>query len=364
MKLCFLADVRSIHTRRRVEYFAKEHEIDLITLNYPKKEFSPEDVYRKMENVRVHKVSKKMPFLLLAPFKIRRLIKKIKPAIVHAHYVTQYGFCGAFSGFHPLVISPWGSDISSDPEKSKILKFLVKYALKKADLVQVMDESFYDRVKELIGYDENIKVIKEGIDPNKFKPDRKKRNDTMRILNLRKSQGDYKVSVLINAIPEITKNHHDVEFILLRDGEDLKETKSLIEKLKIENVIKFINPIPHEELPNILTDVDIYVDTFHRDIPGSGIGKTALEAMSCELPVALSDTVGVGLHIKNKVNGLIYKGGDSNSLANAIIRLIEDEELRKKLGENAREYVLKNQDWNKNMKLMEGYYYKLLKKKE
>ena len=94
MKLCFLADVRSIHTRRRVEYFAKEHEIDLITLNYPKKEgaFVPEEVYRKRENVRVHKVSKKMPFLLVAPFEIRRLIKKIKPDIVHAHYVTQYGF--------------------------------------------------------------------------------------------------------------------------------------------------------------------------------------------------------------------------------------------------------------------------------
>jgi glycosyltransferase involved in cell wall biosynthesis len=331
MRLCFLADRRSIHTKRRVEYFAKEHEIDLITLSYTKKEDTavPEEVYKKM-GVRVHKVSKKMPFLLFAPFKIRRLIKKMNPDLVHAHYVTQYGFCGAFSGFHPLV--------------------------------QVMDESFYDRVKELIGYGENIKVIKEGIDPNKFKPDRKKRNDTMRILNLRKSQGDYKVSVLINAIPEITKNHHDVEFILLRDGKDLKETDSLIKKLKMENVIKFINPIPHEELPNILNDVDIYVDTFYRDIPGSGIGKTALEAMSCELPVVLSNTAGVGLHIKNEVNGLIYKGEDPSSLANAIIRLIEDEELRKKLGENAREYVLKNQDWNKNMKLMEGYYYKLLKK--
>ena len=109
MKICYLADARSGHVRRWVEYFAKEHEIDLITLAYTKKEdtFVPEEVYKKM-NVRVHKVSKKMPFLLFAPFKIRRLIKKIKPDIVHAHYVTQYGFCGAFSGFHPLIVSPWG----------------------------------------------------------------------------------------------------------------------------------------------------------------------------------------------------------------------------------------------------------------
>jgi len=38
MKICYLADARSIHTRRWVEYFAKEHEIDLITLSYTKKE--------------------------------------------------------------------------------------------------------------------------------------------------------------------------------------------------------------------------------------------------------------------------------------------------------------------------------------
>ena len=72
--LHYLADARSIHTRRRVEYFAKEHEIDLITLSYTKKEQTtiPEEVYKRM-GVRVHQVSKQMPFLLVAPFKIRRL---------------------------------------------------------------------------------------------------------------------------------------------------------------------------------------------------------------------------------------------------------------------------------------------------
>ena len=363
MKICYLGDARSTHVRRWVAYFAKEHEIDLITFSYTKKEdtFVPEEVYKKM-GVRVHKVSKKMPFLLFAPFKIRRLIKKIKPDIVHAHYVTQYGFCGAFSGFHPLVISPWGSDISSDPEKSKILRFLVRYALKKADLVRAGDDVVYERIKRLKGAGKNIKLLKEGIDPNKFKPDRrkKKKNGKMRVLNLRKSQGKYNVSVLINAIPKITKTHHDAEFIVLRDDEELKETDSLIKKLKIGKCIKFIDTIPHDELPNVMNEVDIYVDTFYSEIGGGGIGKTALEAMSCELPVVLSNTAGIELYVENEVNGLIYNGDDSNSLANAIIKLIEDEELRKKLGENAREYVIKNQNWDKNMKIMEEYYYKLL----
>jgi len=60
---------------------------------------------------------------LFAPLKIRRLIKKIKPDIVHAHYVTQYGFCGAFSGFHPFIVSPGESDIA---EQTKSFLTLIK----------------------------------------------------------------------------------------------------------------------------------------------------------------------------------------------------------------------------------------------
>ncbi len=131
MKICYLADARSGHTKRWVEYFAKDNEVDLITFDYATKDgtFITETDYIKM-GVRVHKISKKMPNLLLAPIIVRRLIRKIEPDVLHAHYATHYGFCGAFSGFHPFVLSVWGSDVLIDPDKSMILKLMVKTALK------------------------------------------------------------------------------------------------------------------------------------------------------------------------------------------------------------------------------------------
>jgi hypothetical protein len=113
MRICYLADARSGHTKRWIEYFAKDNEVDLITFDYATKDgaFITEKDYIKM-GVRVHKIPRKIPNLLLTPVIVRRLIHKIAPDVLHAHYATQYGFCGAFSGFHPFILSVWGSDVT------------------------------------------------------------------------------------------------------------------------------------------------------------------------------------------------------------------------------------------------------------
>ena len=54
---------------------------------------------------------------LFTIYKVRKLIFSIEPDIVHAHWATSYGLLAAVSGFHPLVISTWGSDIMDSPQK-------------------------------------------------------------------------------------------------------------------------------------------------------------------------------------------------------------------------------------------------------
>jgi len=290
---------------------------------------------------------------------IRNLVKKIKPDVLHAHQIVPFGLYGALSGFHPFIISPWGSDLVTFPEKSKMHKFLVKYVLRKADLVQCVDEYLAIRVKSLIGERSNIRTIKWGINPDLFRPNEDEKDDITRVLYLRKSQEPYEVETLLYAIPAVIKVHENMEFLILKSGSDLNKTLDIVKKLRVGKHIKFIDEVPNDTMPTLMNSCNIYVDTIYREIPGSGIGMTALEAMSCGLPLVLSNTTGIELYVKNEVNGLIYKGGDSDSLSKAIIRLVENERLRNKLGRNARQYVLKNQDWDKNMKLMEHFYEKL-----
>jgi len=375
MKICYLADVRSIHTRRWVEYFAQEHEIDLITLDYAKDEsIIPEEVYKKM-NVRVHKVSKKMPHLLLAPFKIRRLIKKIKPDLVHAHYVTQYGFCGAFSGFHPVVISPWGSDIAIDPEKSLFHRFAITYTLKKADVVSAVNKSIKRRLIELKCNENKIVPLRiASVDTKKFHPS--KRLESLRktigaendflVLSARWFKPIYRVDVFIKAIPYVLEKLSNVKFIIIGSGYLEDKLKDLSKELKVEKNISFVGEVCHEDMTKCLASVDLYVDTFvsvtamwdESSIDETaGIGTTTLEAMSCSVPVLLAN--------KNKRDRYPYRTYyplDSKDLAKKIIELLLNENLRKELKEEAREFAIHTAGQEIVMEKWKNFYVNLYNK--
>ena len=375
MKICFLADARSLHTKRWVEYFAKEHEIYLITLDYI--EWAPisKEVYEEWINVELHKVSKNMPFLLFAPFKIRRLIKKIKPDIVHAHYVTQYGFCGAFSGFHPLIVSPWGSDIVSDPEKSKIHEFLVKYALKNADVVPAEDKVMKNRLIELKCNEGKIAPLRiASVDTNEFTPSRISEslqktlgteNDFL-VINTRSSAPIYHLDVFVRAIPLVTKEIPNVKFILIsRPGmvRENQKIKDLVSKLDIEDRIVFLDIIPHSKMPEYLASVDLYVDTFVNIVnnnvidKGNGIGVATLEAMACATPQILPDRIEV--KSGDLYQGLTYRPRDYQDLANKIIELLQNENLRKQIGNKSRNAAIKIVDENVVMRKWEELYFSL-----
>ena len=66
---------------------------------------------------------------------LKRLIKSLKPDILHAHYATSYGLLGALSGFHPYAVSVWGSDVVSFPKKSPAHSAMVKFVLNRADVL-------------------------------------------------------------------------------------------------------------------------------------------------------------------------------------------------------------------------------------
>ena len=66
---------------------------------------------------------------------LRTVIRKEKPDILHAHYATSYGLVAALSGFHPFVVSVWGSDIYEFPRQSAVNRMAVKYILGRADRV-------------------------------------------------------------------------------------------------------------------------------------------------------------------------------------------------------------------------------------
>jgi len=134
MKICYLANAASIHTKRWARHFAgRRHQITVIS-------YQP----GKIEGIQVYTLPSTFfgtpvdYFLNLK--RVRYLVQKISPDILHAHYVTSYGLFGALAGKRPLIISAWGSDVLVAPEKSWLLRQIVRFSLSRANLVTSVAE--------------------------------------------------------------------------------------------------------------------------------------------------------------------------------------------------------------------------------
>jgi glycosyltransferase involved in cell wall biosynthesis len=367
VRLAFLADGKSVHIKRWLDQFLdRGYEVHLITFTG-----------KPVGEAQIHK----LPYFgkLAYPLRIwsvRNAIKRINPDILHAHYISTYGVYAAFSGFHPLVLSTWGDDIDTDPERSRIIRSFVKFALRRADLVHTGDEIGKERLIELGCASRKILAQNWGVDTNLFSP-------TARSEPLRKSLGidhsysvvcarwwslEYHVDVLIKAIPLVLRKIPNVKFILLGGGVLENRLKDSARKLGVYENTLFVGKVPPEEMPMYLASFDVYVDTVtdyttrgSGDGParrgGGGMGQTTTQTMACGIPQVLSNHLSVRL--AKWFNGLMYEQSNPYDLAEKIVQLLADAKLRRRIGEESRRTILQTSDLEKTMKEWQTIYDRL-----
>ena len=138
MKIVYIANAGSVHFIRWYEYFINRgHEVYLISSSSAILEYKIDIKGLKtfyLPDFKSH--NRKLNFIIntirlpLILLKIRRIIKRIKPDILHAHQVYAEGFWAALTGFHPLIITPMGADVDTLTYQyniyAKISKFVSK----------------------------------------------------------------------------------------------------------------------------------------------------------------------------------------------------------------------------------------------
>jgi glycosyltransferase involved in cell wall biosynthesis len=366
MRLCFLGDIRSIHTKRWIEYFTDHHEVHLISLTNKNGEeglFLEDELISR--NIVIHKIPRTIPGMLFSPIISRRIVDSIKPDVIHAHYATQYGFLAALSRFHPYLLTVWGSDVFIDVKKSKLFRFFVKYAIKNADVLTCDGENTRKALIDLGADRENIRMIYFGVDTKRYNPGKRKIDAFDSVLG----KGNHKVVIyprgftevydpetVIRAIPQVIEKVPDVKFLLAREGLERDYYKKIVDASSYGNSVYFIGNIPQENIPIYLASSDVYISMSLSD---SGLSASTAEAMSCGVPVISSDVGDVALWIEDGKNGFIVQKGDYMALADKIIELFKNAALKSEIGENARKVIEEKQDYFKEMNKIEQIYYKL-----
>lgn len=347
MRICFIASASSVHSEKWINYFAKSgHEVYWISLNPLK--------VRMHDSISFYLIKGNPLFSFI---RIKRLIRKINPDILHAHYVGINGIIAAFSNFHPLILSAWGSDVLI-VGKSKIKGFLTRFALKRADLITCDGENIREAVINFNIDSQKIRIIYFGIDTKKYRSGLGPKSDSKTVISLRAFEPIYDLETLIKAIPIVLKKIPDVKFIIAGKGEQKQYLMNLAKSLNVFDSIRLVGQISNDKMPYLLNLADIYVSTSLSD---GGLSSSTAEAMACELPVVITDSGDNKKWING--GGFVVPVENPEMLAHKIIYLLKNKDEREKFGKINREIIETRHNYYKEMAKMENIYSEEFKKK-
>lgn len=355
MKLCFLAAADSIHSIRWLRYFLETgNEITWITFTPPLPEAKDLIAHCNFHYVHLSKGITSLLELPLAVLKIRALIKRQAPDVLHAHYAGLYGLMGALLRYHPYVISVWGSDVLIFPStnlKKKITTFILKHA-------ELITLDGYNTRAAVINFgipEEKIKFIQFGVDTEKFMPKNIRQSNT--IISIRSLEPIYDIETLIRAVPWVATKIPQTKFLIAGDGSEKKRLVKLAEDLGVTKNIQFVGRVPHDKLPDFYNQASVYVSTSLSD---SGISMSTAEAMACGLPVIVTDTSDNIRWVENYKGGFVIPIKSPELLAEKIIYLLEHEMEIKSYGEINRRTIEERNSYMGEMAKMRVLYKNLI----
>lgn len=346
MKIAFLAS-QSVHVIKWTNEMARRgHEVHLITMHRGGEV--------PVADVKIHKLPVAAPlgyFLNFLPLK--SILKKIQPDILNVHYASGYGTLARLSSFHPVVLSVWGTDVYDFPYESKWKMKTIIRNLKYADQIASTSYCMRDQVRNLVIPNKKIKITPFGVDCIKFKPDGMKSKTKFRVGTVKTMEKRYGIDRLIEAFALACQNGlSDAELILVGGGEKIQSLKGLVKKLNIINQVKFIGPVPHNEVPQWLNSFDVYVALSRSE----SFGVAIVEASACGVPVIVSNVGGLPEVVSDGKTGYIVAEGDIEAVAERILLLQSEKAHREYLGKQGRQFVLDNYEWYENADRMEKVY--------
>jgi glycosyltransferase involved in cell wall biosynthesis len=143
------------------------------------------------------------------------------------------------------------------------------------------------------------------------------------------------IDILIEAMPLILRKVPDSSFFIAGDGSERERLVNRCNELQVTSSVHWAGTVPREEALKMLSGADIAV------VPSrfEGFGLTAIEAMALGTPVVASNTDGLAEIIRHGETGWLFTSGDHAALADGVIKLWEQPELRNLISGSALETV-------------------------
>jgi glycosyltransferase involved in cell wall biosynthesis len=289
-------------------------------------------------------------------WRLTRLLKKEDISLIVLNCDVHYHLAGAFSSKIagiPCICRKAGGI----GEGKKIKKVLTPFV----DLfIAVSKATARDQIRNN-PRTRRLVITYEGVDSkmfnNKMDPCEKKKElgistDKKIICSISRFDGGKGQLELLEAASLIIKKYQDVIFLLVGDGELMDDLRRKTQRLNLNHYVVFTGW--RKDVPEVLSIIDIFVHCPTTCIEALGIAN--LEAMAMGKPCVVSDNGGLPDAVLDGVTGFVVPVGNIERMAEAILTLLQNEELMKNFGENARKRVEEEFDIRKNIKKLEMYF--------
>jgi glycosyltransferase involved in cell wall biosynthesis len=343
--ICYLADGSNPHTLKYCSFFKdRGYKIHVISLNGGYMDgVDIHDLGSNVEEVKNESVFKKTGYLSYIK-EVKKLVNQIKPDILHAQYASSYGFIGSLVGYHPFVVSVWGTDVYDFPNNGFLQKQIIKHNFRKADYIF---SNSRDMAKEANKYTKkHVDVTFFGVDMDRFKPIEVEKSEGFTIGIIKSLEKKYGIEYLIRAFKAIKDEYRDKKITLKigGSGTQRENLETLAKELGVEEDVEFLGRISPEDVAKTFNSFDVSVFPSLRE----GFGVAAIESEACEVPVVVTNVGGHPESLDNGKTGLIVEPKDPEGLKNAIIKIMENDELRFNMGKAGRVFVGENYEVNSN----------------
>ncbi|MXV77763.1 glycosyltransferase family 4 protein [Candidatus Poribacteria bacterium] len=305
------------------------------------------------------------PFLFISGiFHLFWLSRKHKFDVIHAHWLLPNGFISAVVNRLlkiPYVITLHGSDIFVS-KQNLIFKNMAKWTLKHAAMVTSVTPAFLPELAALGVPEQKRCMIPNGVTPSVFSSPSKQRIIELRetlsipdnctvVFALGRIVLKKGFNVLIQALPYVREKIQDVRVIIGGDGTDLPRLKTLAEEIGVSDIVHFTGTINRTDVPVYFYLSDLFVLPAVFDPKGNvdGCPIVILEAMACGKPVVSSNISGIPIVVKDGETGILVDEKNVNSLATAIISLLENPTKREQFGRAAQQRIQQELTWTKTV---------------
>lgn len=358
LRIAVLGDLDSVHVRRWLAAMARRgHELHAVSFYPPAEEVPTGVTVHVLRDGRSAPAPDpapaggglrgRLPPSLLRPLHgarylrsgLKETLRRIQPDVLHAHYVVEHGFYAALSGFRPLVVSAWGSDVYR-ALLNPLSNAIARWTVRRASLVTASDPAMLRAVRRLGAREDDSMLLRIGaLEALFFEVSPQSANagggDAATVISARALEPLYNIGTIIDAFARVHAHLPAARLQVAHDGSERRALEARVAGLGIEDSVSFLGRLTPLQLRDALSGAAVYVSVPDSD----SMAASTMEAMARGCFPIVSDLPSQDGFIEHGVTGLRVSAGDVETLAAAMQRALVDDGLRRAAVEPNRKRV-------------------------